>query len=1160
MSLRFILGRAGTGKTHYITETLKEILEKCPDGPPLIILVPEQSSFQMEYTLATQGLNGSIRAQVLSFRRLAHRVLLETGGAARIPIGETGKRMVLRELLERHKNSLRVFAKSADRPGFTDSLARSIGEFKTYLVYPEDLNKVCSSIGENFDLLKDKLSDLALLYAELEKYLAANYTDPDDYLTLLAQKVTNSKFLNGAAVWIDGFKGFTPQEYEVIENLFRVCESVDISLCLDPNCSKTDLNDSHVFYATWETYQKLKKIAAETGTLLLEPIELSDKPAPRFANCPELMFLEKNYFTYPAPDYTDNPDNVKIAAAANKRAEVEACARKIISLVREKGYHWRDMAVLVRDIEPYWEIINAVFQDYNIPCFIDRKRSVLHHPLVELIRSALEAIDSEWSYQSVFRYLKTDMAPVGREEIFKLENYVLEHGIRGRKWLDNSDWGYRRRYTLGEDNEIEDIELKELAEINAIRRLAVKELASFQSNVKQAKNVSGVTKALYSLLEELMVPATLEKWSREAEQKGQLDKARENAQIWSGIVDLFEELAESLGDENLSLTAYRSILDAGFENMTLGLVPPGLDQVVVGTLDRSRSPEIKALFVLGANEGIFPARISEQGIFNDDERERISSLGLELGPGTRKKAFEEQFFIYTALTRASQLLWLSYSLADDEGRSLGPSPVVARIKKLFPLVAEYTYQVDPDPCSDESSLEYLADYKQSFNFLSAKMREARQGLHVSQVWWEFYNWLLSHNKTDQLKKICKAVFHQNKELPIKSCTSRQLYGNPLRASVSRIEKFISCPFAHFTSYGLKLHERRVYTLAAPDMGEFFHASLKCFAEELKCESIKWAKLDKDKCSAIMSAIVDKLAPQLQSEILLSSSRYRYITGKLKRIVTRAAVVLSEHARRSKFEPVGIELSFGPGGQISPLKIELPDGNFMELAGRIDRLDVAATPEGLYLRVLDYKSSDQSIKIQEVMYGLKLQLLTYLHVALEYYAEIFGQPGIPAGILYFTVKEPIINGSGPMEQEEIEKSILSELKMKGFLLADPKVIKLMDDKIDKGYSELLPVGIKTDGTFYSNSSVVGPDRFAILGNYLENVYMEAGKEIVDGKVSIEPFSYKTKNACQFCEYKPVCKFDEMIEGNQYRKLPKISEEDAWIQIEVRRSLNERPEMD
>lgn len=1163
MNLRFIIGRAGTGKTKFIIDKISKTVTEAPTGPPVVLLVPEQATFQLEYALA-QAVGGSIRAQVLSFRRLAYRVLLETGGAARVPIGELGKRMILRELLERHKTLLRIFGNSCQRPGFTDCLARTIGEMKTYLVTPELLDSACR-MSEHTPLLRDKLADTALLFREFDAYMADRYTDPDDYLNLLAKNLTDAKSLQGAEVWVDGFKGFTPQENAVLDKLFHQTEQVNIALSLDAEHLSGNISEDHHFFPTWKTYQGILQTAQKSAVPVLPPVILTPDIPSRFSRSPELAHLEKYYYTYPAVIYNEPAENVLLVSGANRRAEVEACAREIIRLARDQRYRWRDLAVMLRDLEPYHEMIGMVFRDYDIPFFIDRKNTIMHHPLVELVRSALEIIIKNWAYEPVFRCLKTDLILPDREKVFLLENYVLTYGIRGARWTDGKEWTYRRQYTLGEDNQANEQELAQLAAVNEIKGQAVNTLAVFARKLTAAKTVREYTTALFELLEDLRVYEMLEAWREEAQQAGRLTEAREHAQVWAKLTGLFDELVEALGAEEVSLEIYSEILDAGLETLTIGLVPPGLDQVVVGSLDRSRSPEIRALFILGAAEGSFPARPQNDGIFNDTEREKLEEAGINLAPGSRERVFEEHFLIYTALTRASEKLWISSPVADEDGHAVSPSPIIERMRELLPQTRQMTCQVEPVTGLPSGTADFIVHPERALSYLAGKLREAKSGVMIDPVWWEVYNLFVNGNWKEKAAVVIPSVFHNNREEPITRQTTKGLFGSPLRASVSRLEKYRACPFSHFSMYGLKLKERHIYRLEAPDMGELFHAALKSFSEELQKQSLDWGQLSPKQCLELSTKIVGELTPKLQNEILLSSARYRYLSGKLKKNVDRAILTLSEHARRSQFRPIALELSFGPGGLLPPLKLNLPGGESIELAGRIDRLDMSGTQDASYFRVIDYKSSDNNIKLEEVYHGLKLQLLTYLHVALAHYSHLAGTNGPmplikPAGLLYFTVKDPLISANGPMSGAEVEKAVLAQLKMKGLLLADPQVFKMMDNFAGPGASELFNVRLRQDGTFYSNAPVIDEYRFSALRSYLDRLLTEIGSEIIEGTVCIEPFKRSLVTACRFCAFKPVCKFDLLLGGNRYRNLQALSQEEVWQAIAGRENNDGQPQLD
>ncbi|WP_003540204.1 helicase-exonuclease AddAB subunit AddB [Desulfotomaculum nigrificans] len=1152
MSLRFIIGRAGSGKSHTYLEEIRQELRRSQEGAPIILLVPEQATFQYEYMLAgTPGLKGILRAQVLSFRRLAYRVLQEVGGAARAHIGELGKRMVLRRLLEQRKSELKIFHRAAKQPGFADSLAGTLAELKLYRISPADLQRGQAELLKNRQdsALLDKLNDLILLYSDLEEFLAGRFTDPDDYLNLLAERLHNSPSVKGAEIYIDGFTGFTPQEYGVIEKLLITANRINVALCFDPALANGSCSETDVFYPTVETYHHLRemasslRVAIEPATFLSMP-ESADRVPPRFAHNPAVAHLERNYFQRPG-EVCQQADGIKLVACANRRAEVEAAAREIIGLCRDHGLRWRDIVVMLRDLDNYSHLISTVFQDHGIPVFIDQKRSVLHHPLVDLMRSALEVVIQQWAYDPVFRYLKTDLVPVLRDDVDKLENYVLAHGIRGSRWTDGRDWTYRKHYTLEQEDRLYQQETGELNAINQVRYQAVSHLKSFADSVARAQNVRDITTALFELLASLDVPGRLERWAREAEERSRLIEAREHAQLWNNVLMLLDEIVEALGDEKLTLEEYAQVLEAGLESLRLGIIPPGLDQVVVGTLERSRNPNVKAALVLGISDGVLPARPGEDGLFSDFERELLKQQGITLAPGARRKLFDEQYLIYVALTRASDFLWLSYPQADDEGKALVTSQVIARVKELLPNLREQVIQVEPPDPGRE--IDFIASRDRSLSYLAAMLREVKAGRPVDPMWQDVYTWFARQPELrGQCRRVLAGLEHVNQEAPLPSGIGRKLYGSKLRASVSRLEKFTSCPFAHFLSHGLRLQERDTFKLAAPDLGQFFHAALKLFTHRLQEQGRDWAALTRTEAVTMAGEIVNELAPRLQNEILLSSARHRYLINKLRRIVERAVLTLTEHARRGSFRPVALEIGFGVPGELPPVTFDLAGGGSMELVGRIDRIDAACEGGQQYLNIIDYKSGETELKLADIYHGLRLQLLTYLDVALRYAHQLVKQPALPAGMLYFTVKDPLVSSSGPLTMEQAEQNLLKKLKMKGLLLADPLIIGRMDNQI-KGYSELLPVGLNKQGEFYANSRVISGEQFALLRRYLEAKLKDIGQRMMNGEIAISPYQRGKDKACRFCIFKPVCQFDPLLEDNLFRLLTDQDDQVIWSLI-------------
>ena len=1141
MSLRFILGRAGTGKTY---TCLKEIQNQINNDTsfPLLFLVPEQVTFQMEVSLLT-GLKGTYRAQVLSFRRLSWHILSETGGISRIHVGELGKQMILRRLLIEKRKELKVFQQLTNYPGFIQNLSNTICEAKQYGLKGSHLSDLSACFAEKENILSDKLKDFALLLSSYEDYLGERYLDPDCYLDLLAEKIAISRFMQGSEVWIDCFAGFNSQEYRVIGELLKAARRVSIALCLDSRTAADNLEETDVFYPGLEVLEKIKAMAFQYGIAAEEPLCLDNELPPRYKDASCLAHLEKNILAQKGGQYKDQPAGVKLIAAANRHAEVEGAAREIIHLCREKGYRWKDISVVLRKVEIYRPLIDMVFNDYGIPYFIDVKREIGHHPLAALIKAALEVITSGWSYDSVFNYLKTGLTPVSQDDIDILENYVLAHGIKGSRWTDSEDWQYERRYTKEREEDPGSVEINRLSEINRIRRAAVKEIADFQAAVAQSAVVREITAALFELITSLNVFEQLKLLSEKAREDGNPDASQEHTQIWDAIIELFDQLAETLGDERVTTGDYLKIIQTGLEGIRLGMIPPGLDQVLIASLDRSRNPNVKACFVLGVNDGLLPARPEQKGLFTDFERENIEAAGVILSPSGRRLLFNEQFLVYIALTRSSEFLWISYALSDQDGYALTPSPVIQRLKKTFPGLAEVFLPVSP-PGTKDGDLHYLAGAERSLAYLAVQLRECKSSGRLAPLWCSVYNWFVKQPQyRDRCETMFSGLYSTNNESPLKKELSLSLFGSPLRTSVSRLERYYSCPFAHFLTYGLKLRERDVFKLERPDLGEFYHTCLKLFVEKSLQGKQDLKDLNGEQCNQIAGELVTEVAPTLRDEILLSTPRYRYLTTRLQRTVERAVYSLSKHASRSAFQPVAAEVSFSRPGQIPVFELPVAGELKMEINGRIDRIDAAEWGTGHYLRVVDYKSGPAELNLVKIYYGLQLQLLIYLDVAVRFACRLIGVEALPAGVFYFNVADPVTGVSRPPQPGEIETLTEKNLKMRGLVLAEPDVIRLMDKQVN-GLSNLVPAGLKKDGGLYSSPSMVTMKQLADLRDFLRKLAAAAGERILGGSAEIKPYRYKSQTACAYCEYKPVCSFDPLLPENEYRQIPVLAREYIW----------------
>lgn len=1143
MSVRLVIGRSGTGKTAMLFKEIQSRLAEKPEGTPIIYIVPEQMTFLSEYKLSTDPvIGGTIRAQVYSFSRLAWRVLQETGGISRTHLSSVGISMLIRKIIEEQKEKLKLFQRAADKNGFVKQLEEMITEFKRYCIRPEEL-----ALGHSSKALNDKLHDLEIIYNQFEDEVFGKYIDSEDYFRLLSEKISASNYLKEAEIFIDGFYSFLPQEYMVIRELMKHCQRVTISMTTDRVYENSVPDELDVFRLSGEACFSLYQLAKEEGLEIEKPVLLKKQ---RKWAAPSLAHLEENFDSRPAAPF-HGQTSVHICQAANRRAEIEGISREIRQLVRTQGCRYRDIALLIRNGADYHEIIEPVFNDYQIPFFIDQKRTMLNHPLIELIRSSLEIIHSFWRHEPVIRAIKTELLyPIQenpskmREKMDRLENYCLQYGIQGSKWTGKNRWSYRRFRGLELEISPQTDEEKEIEQqLNELRLIVTAPILRLSRRLKRADNGRKLCEAVYLFLEELDIPGKLEKWKSAAEESGNLVRMREHEQVWNACIDLLDQYVEILGDQPISLKAFLSILEAGFDSLYFSLIPPALDQVLIGDLEKSRLMDVKACFVVGINDGVLPAKLSDDGLLADEEREELLVSGIHVAPGLRTKLLDEHFLAYKAFTVPTEELFVSYPLANEEGKALLPSSYIKRLKDLFPDAQEHFYAADPSELPEEGQLGFISNGTASMSYLTSQLQLKQRNYPIFDIWWDVYNYYLSSPLRDQAHKVLSSLFYTNTAVKLPSEVSNQLYGDEIQASVTRMELFNGCAFSHFAQHGLKLRERPIFRLEAPDIGELFHAALKQISDMVNEQNISWANLSKRQCEELSREAVRSLAPKLQNEILLSSERHHYIMRKLEQIITRASLVLSEHAKVSGFSPVGLEVGFGQKGELKPLSFPLKNGKKMELAGRIDRIDQARDEDGnVFLRVIDYKSSEKDIHLDEVYYGLALQMLTYLDIVMDNSKELVELEATPAGVLYFHVHNPIISTNKLLSMDEIDKEIMKKFKMNGLVLNDQKVIRLMDQSLESGDSQIVYAGINKDGSLSKRSKVSSMNEFQDLRQFIRKSYEKTGNSIMAGEVDIAPFKLKDKTPCTFCAYKSVCQFDESIEGNEYRILaPKVKDQ-------------------
>ncbi|WP_033540930.1 helicase-exonuclease AddAB subunit AddB [Planococcus sp. CAU13] len=1141
MSLRIIYGRAGSGKTSLIIDEIVETLKGQADGDPIFFIVPDQMSFSTEYRLSSaDDMKGMIRAQAVTFKRLAWRVLQEAGGISRKEVDSFGYRMLIRSLLEQYKEDFQLFRRAAGKRGFTDQIEQLIKEFSRYCVDCGELTNIRSSLAEAGAprTLLDKAADLELILAEIENRLGRVFVDSEGHLALLSEKIRFSEQIKASDIYIDGFVTFTAREYEIIFELMRHAKSVSIALPMDGAANAND--EQALFFQSASTARRLVDLANKEGIQVENGIHL---PSPqRFSN-QELTHIERHFDDYPLQK-TESQGHVRLVEAASRRAEVHAMARSIREQVRN-GLRYKEIAVLYRQPEVYDELINTIFPQYELPYFISQKKSMLHHPLIEFCRSVLEAVQSNYSYEPVFRAIKTDLffpqGSVGkwRERSDVLENFVIANGIYGERWFEEKRWFFKKYRGLEFHTGIQtDEELALQAELHAVRDLVRDPLSRLKEKLESCSTGREIAKTLFLFVEEMGIYDKILDLKEREEAEHRLLAAAEHEQAWKQWIEVLDQFVLMFGDTEIKFSAAVKILDEGFETLEFSRIPPSLDEITVSTIDLARLMDIRSVFVIGVNDGVLPKRIEQEGLLTDLDREWFAKIGFELAPSTKTRLLDETFMAYRAFTSASDFLTVSYAIADEEGKALLPSMYIQKFMDMLGIGLTPAV-VDPEELEQPDHMSYISHPRAALAYLSSQIRSGK----LTPEWQA----VLAYYEEDPLwASVVERIMEPAKPNvadPLREEIAEPLYGSPIASSVSRVETFYGCPYAHFTAYGLRLEERNQYKLAAPAMGDLFHAAIKWISDEVSRLDVSWSSLSEKDCRKLAKQAVEQLSPYFVNHILISSHRYRYIQHKLEAIIRQTAFTLSRHAKVTGFRPVALEVGFGTKETIPPLDIPLKKGRRMNIRGRIDRIDSTDINGKPYIRVVDYKSSKQGLDLGEVYHGIALQTFTYLDVALTHSDRWLGEPAEPAGVLYFHMHNPMLKSTKLMTAEEVEEEMARSFKMNGLVVEDEEVIRAMDNEID-GYSNVIPVRMNKNGSISkSQSRTVTKEDMNIIRQFVRNKHQDAGNGILDGVTSITPYKVKDDTPCQFCSFRSICQFDPSDPAQTYRKLPDLSPDKA-----------------
>ena len=1121
MSLQFIFGNSGSGKSHCLYQSVIEQSIRHPEKNYLV-LVPEQFTMQTQKDLCLMHPRGGImNIDVLSFGRLAHRVFEEVGQDNRTVLDDEGKNLILRKIAGNYEDELTVLKGNLKKQGYISEVKSVISEFTQYGVDFERLDEFMDSISPD-SYLYYKLKDIRKVYEGFEDYLSEKYITKEEMLDVLSDAVPRSNILKGSVVAMDGFTGFTPVQDRLLGELLKVCDKVMITVEMDEREDPFIYRHPYQLFAlSKQMVTSLMKIAHDIKAEVEDPVYLYQKPPKRFENNAEMAFLESELFRYSGNQYhrENEPGDIKsgyteavsIHEARNPRAEAQYVAESIRCLVREKGYRYRDIAVITADMNVYADALEKACDLFDIPVFMDHKKSILLNAFVEYLRSLLAMAEENFTYDSVFRFLRTGLCGFTDEEVDRMENYCLALGIKGyKKW--QQAW-VRQTAGTGE---------KELQELNHLRVRIVEKIQGLVFVLKQRrKTVRDVTLAVYEFISEERMQERLSEMEQTFQERGELARAKEYAQIYRIVLGLFDKFVELLGDERISLKEYCELLDAGLEEAKVGVIPPSLDQVVIGDVERTRIRNIRALFFVGANDTLLPGNTGAGGLLSERDREQFLKGDIALSPGPKEEAYIQKFYLYMNLTKPSEYLYLSWSKVSGDGKSLRPAYLIADVRRIFPALTvadEEKRRMPEHEITEKTGLIKVAE----------GIRDRQLG--ISDEWKELYTWFRRERRSGkEVKQILDAGFLTRKYPELEPEQAKKLYPDPERISVTRMEQFASCAYAHFLSYGLRLSDREEYEFEAMDLGNIAHQSLERFSRKADREKMRWEELPEELRDELIDESVEESVLDYGNTVLFSSARNEYMISRIKRLIRRSVWALTKQLEKSDFIPGGYELKFG--------------------SGKIDRIDICEDKEEncVYVKVTDYKTGMKSFDITALYHGLQMQLPVYLNAALDVEQRRFPDKKIvPAGIFYYRIQDPVVDRKD--SDEDVEKSILKELRLDGLVNGDEQVVSHLERGLT-GNSLLIPVGRNKDGSLSKNSRALPGEAFRTVLKYAKQKEQDIRDKIRGGKAEAAPYEMGGASGCDYCPYKDICGFDIRIDGCSYRRLEKYSMEEAVAKMTI-----------
>jgi ATP-dependent helicase/nuclease subunit B len=1154
MSLQFYFGPSGSGKSTRLNHDLVKWSLAAPDKR-FFLIVPDQFSLYTQMELVkSHPRRGIMNIEVLSFGRLAHRIFSEVGQSRATVLDDSGKSLILRKIAGDISDELPTIGKSLGKLGFVSEVKSLISELMQYAITPQEIQKMIKLFAGKHGALSAKLSEIQLLYEAFLKYKEDKYITNEETLDILCESLAKSVLIRGSVVVFDGFTGFTPLQNRVIQEMMRQAERVIVSVLLGKEAVPTEeaQKEQSLFYLTAHMVSDLSRLAKEAGVERGEDVYM--EAAHRWGDSPALAHLEKHLFRYPLQPYAAEASNIVITESPSLLAEAREACLKIKELTSEQGLAFREIAIITGDMKNYAPYLEREAMKYAIPLYLDQTRGILLNPFTEFIRAALAVVINNYDYNGIFHFLRSGFVEIAVDEIDRLENYVIGCGIRGKKqWQEPFT---RRQPSWRDEAEIK----KQLLFLNQVREkvMAATYHLPVSSNPAPLAGTAGIHRpptaspptvaeiieSLYAFILSSRIQQKLAAYETAFAASGDLVKAKEYAQIFRLVMELLEQIHTLLGTEVLSLKEFAEILDAGFAEIRVGTIPQNIDRVVVGDMERTRLTQVRALFFLGVNDGNIPSGGKGGGLISDLDREFLREADWELAPTPRQRMYIQRLYLYMNMTKPAERLYLSYARVDGEGKALRPSYLIETMRKLFPSMTtlasapqrelEQVYGLaDSWDVFSERLRRYAAGEAGNINNGRYAMSEAPSGsddnnltdLVTLTVLGNIYRQNPAEHQT--MESLIKQAFHRYSHRRLTKTVAELLYGELLTNSVSRLEKYAMCAYAHFLQYGLALRERDEYRFEAVDLGNVYHNVLEIFAVKLAEKNITWLEFTAADGESLLREAIASYTERCGETALFGSARDRQMMARIFRILSRTVSTLQWQLAQGDFRPERFEAAFGQGQ------------GTLALRGRIDRIDVCETDSEVLVKVVDYKSGLKKFDLAALYYGLQLQLLVYLDAALAMTKETHpDKEALPAAALYYHVFDPVVRADEESGDDEIENSLLGEQRMTGVVSGGKGVI----ESLDRGFSaksQIIPVSRKKDGGYTSSSDILAPADFALAVNYVNHTVTAMGKEIAAGEIAINPYEYQGRSGCDYCEFAPVCGFDPRLPGYQKRRLAERS---------------------